>query len=97
MIEGATDLVKGYVERTGGVAIGADQQSVKEEFIHLIHKLRSRYSLGYVSSNPSRDAKFRKIKLTLSPEAQRLAGDAGIITRKGYYARKPADSASKER
>lgn len=86
MIAGETDLIKSYVERTGGVAIEADQQNVKERFVHLIERLRTRYSLGYVSTNEKRDGKFRKVKLKVAAEVNRREKGVAIITRPGYYA-----------
>jgi len=86
MISGETDLIKSYVERTGGVAIEADQQNVKERFVRLIERLRTRYSLGYVSTNDKRDGKFRKVKLKVAAEVDRREKGVAIITRPGYYA-----------
>jgi VWFA-related protein len=87
LISGEVEVVNSYVERTGGVAIEADQQNVKEGFIHLIERLRTRYSFGYVSSNEKRDGGFRKIKLKISPDVDKREKGAAIVTKRGYYAR----------
>lgn len=88
LIAGETNIIKSYVDRTGGVAIEADQQSIKDGFIHLIERLRTRYSLGYVSSNEKRDGKFRRIKLRISPDIDKREKGIAIISRKGYYAQR---------
>ena len=93
LISGETDIIKSYVDRTGGLAIEADQQSVKEGFIYLIERLRTRYSLGYVSSNEKQDGKLRRIKLRISPDVDKREKGTAIITRKGYYARQTDRSA----
>lgn len=88
LITGETDIIKAFVERTGGVALLAEQRNIKESFIQLIERLRTRYSLGYVSSNEQRDGKFRRIKLQVTPEIEKRERGVAIMTRKGYYAAK---------
>jgi VWFA-related protein len=92
LIAGETDVIKSYVDTTGGIAIQADQQNVKEGFHSLIERLRTRYSFGYISSNSAQDSKFRKIKLKISPEVEKRKKGIGIITRKGYSTRQPDKS-----
>jgi VWFA-related protein len=87
LITGETDVIKSYVDRTGGIAIQADQENIKKGFHSLIERLRTRYSVGYISSNSAQDGKFRKIKLKISPEVERREKGIGIITRKGYSTR----------
>lgn len=86
LISGETDIIKSYVDGTGGIIIGADQQNVKEGFVHLLERLRTRYSFGYTSSNHNQDQKFRRIKLVVTPDVDKREKGAAIITRKGYYA-----------
>jgi hypothetical protein len=53
----------------------------------MIEHLWSRYSLGYTPTNQVYDGRYRKIPVTLSPEAKRrLGNDIVISARKGYYA-----------
>jgi Ca-activated chloride channel family protein len=47
--------------------------------------IRSQYTIGYHSSNPNRDGKFRKVKITASRNGRSLR----VTTRDGYFA--PAD------
>ncbi|HJQ22778.1 MAG TPA: VWA domain-containing protein [Blastocatellia bacterium] len=88
LIAGETDIIKSFVERLGGVAIQADQENVKEQFVRLIERLRTRYSLGYVSSNEKRDGKFRRIRLKVAPEVDKREKGVAVSTRPGYYAKK---------
>ena len=92
LIEGSSGLVLSYVERTDGISSEVDkknlQESLKEGFTRLIERLRTRYSLGYTSTNEKRDGKFRKIKLKISPEVEEREGGIAVSTRKGYYAKR---------
>jgi VWFA-related protein len=86
LIVGEIDLIKSYVDRTGGIAIKADQENIKDRFNHLIERLRTRYNFGYVSSNEKRDGKFRKIRLRISPDVYKREKGVAVVTRKGYNA-----------
>ena len=87
-ITGEANIIQSFIERMGGVAIKADQENVKQQFVRLIERLRTHYSLGYVSSNEKRDGKFRKIRLKVAPEVDKREKGVAIITRPGYYAKK---------
>jgi VWFA-related protein len=80
------DSVGGYINETGGILSQVDKDDVTVKLARLIERLRSRYSLGYTPLNEKRDGKFRKIKVTLLPNAERREGEMTIIARKGYYA-----------
>ncbi|MEW6212378.1 MAG: VWA domain-containing protein [Acidobacteriota bacterium] len=90
--KGSSGLVLSYVERTDGISAEVDkknlQASLRENFTRLIERLRTRYSLGYTSTNEKRDGKFRKVRLRLSREAQEREGGATVSTRRGYYAKR---------
>jgi hypothetical protein len=58
----------------------------------MIDRLRTRYAIGYVSSNTNKDGKFRKIKVKLSPEVEKHEGKLDIVTRRGYYGQKAAET-----
>jgi VWFA-related protein len=78
-----------YAEATGGVVLKGRNNKTEEKLADLIGLLRSRYSFGYVSSNQNRDGTFRKIQLKVSPDVVKRVGEIAVITRKGYYARRP--------
>jgi VWFA-related protein len=88
VIAGETDLIKSFIDRTGGVAIRAKKENVKEGLTQIVDRLRARYSFAYVSSNNNRDGKFRRIRLRVSPEVEKREKGISIVTRKGYNARK---------
>jgi VWFA-related protein len=58
-------------------------------FKNVSNQLRNQYSLAYASSNPKRDGKFRKIRVTVTAD---INGDGKpdevkVLTRSGYQAR----------
>ncbi len=89
--EGSQGLVLSYTERTDGISSEVDKknlkESLRENFTRLVERLRTRYSLGYTSTNEKADGKFRKLKLKLSPEIEEREG-ASVSTKRGYYARR---------
>jgi VWFA-related protein len=82
--------VHNYAEITGGETLSVGDDTIGEKLVELIRHLRSRYTLAFVSSNGTRDGKFRRLKVKLAHEAeQRIRGgskDYSIATRSGYYA-----------
>ena len=84
-----------YIEGTGGHMrlTGADQASA--HLAEMIDRLYAHYSFGYISSNQKRDGKFRRIRLTVSPEVEQREGGVVIKTREGYYAPRGIDGSDK--
>lgn len=80
------EVAKRFAEATGGISIKAAQEDMLGRLSEMIDRLRQRYTLGYSSTNTGRDGKFRKIKLSVTPEVERREGGVAVITRKGYYA-----------
>jgi VWFA-related protein len=79
--------VNPYAEQTGGEVASASKDEINVRLGEVLDHLRSRYSLGYVSTNQNHNGKFRRIKLALSPEARRrLGGEITVNARQGYYA-----------
>jgi VWFA-related protein len=74
-------------ETGGGVFELGKEVDFRPIFDQISRELRSQYSLGYKSTNPSRDGKFRQIKII--PRNSRLQ----IQARKGYFA--PTERASR--
>jgi Ca-activated chloride channel homolog len=74
-----------YISKiTGGRFLNAGDLAYQLKLLH--SELRSQYVLGYISSNTTRDGKFRKIKVALN-----LPTDLGkfkISSKKGYFAPK---------
>jgi hypothetical protein len=67
---------------TGGKAL-LDYNDLTRGIVQAQQSIGSYYVLGYYTSNPALDGRFRKIKITLNPER-----DAKLDYRVGYYAGK---------
>ena len=78
--------IKTYAHKTGGEVVGAKREEIEVKLAELIDHLRTRYSLGYVSSNTKQNGAFRKVKVKPSPEAEQREGKLTILTKQGYYA-----------
>ena len=74
-----------YAEKTGGLVLKSSKSEAHTKFAEMIDRLRTRYAIGYVSSNTNKDGKFRKIKVKLSPEVEKREAKLDIVTRRGYY------------
>lgn len=84
---GDPGTLKKFSEETGGSTFFVDgKNSFRKIFDQIARELRSQYSLGYVSSNTTRDGKFRQIRILTKDSSYK------IKARKGYYAAKNPDS-----
>ena len=73
--------LKTLSEETGGAVFVLDNDSDFEDiFSQIAEELRTQYSLGYVSTNPARDGKYRKIEIKHRDKNLR------VRSRRGYYA-----------
>ena len=70
-------------ETGGSYAVGRSLEQIDEFYDKILEELFSQYSLGYVSSNPKRDGKYRKIKVEVSVD------DVKVRHRRGYDGPKP--------
>ncbi|HEY3137847.1 MAG TPA: VWA domain-containing protein [Blastocatellia bacterium] len=80
--------LKQLADETGGEVLSDKPENLDHTFNDLIDHLRTRYTLGFVSTNRKRDGSFRKLKLELAPGVQR--GDERLVvkTKRGYVAAK---------
>lgn len=77
-------------EQTGGEVVSAKTDELNAKFGGLVERLRTRYTLGFVSTNAKFDGAFRELALDLSPAARaRLGKKAVVRTRHGYVATPP--------
>jgi VWFA-related protein len=83
--------VRTYAEKTGGDVFSASKDNFQTQFEGLIANLRARYSVGYVSTNPNLDGKFRRIKVQVAPDVEAREGKVAIRTKRGYYAKPQAN------
>ena len=81
--------IKKLAEETGGEVLDDKPENLDRAFNTLIDHLRSRYSIGFVSSNRTRDGGLRKLKLEIPATAQKSPpGKLVVKTRRAYTAPK---------
>jgi len=80
-------VAKHLAQATGGISIKVNQEDMLARLGEMIRRLRARYTIAYSSSNTGKDGRFRKIKLSVTPEVEKREGGVALITRKGYYAK----------
>jgi VWFA-related protein len=85
-----------YAEKTGGLVLKSNKAEADKRLAEIIDRLRTRYAIGYVSTNTKADGKFRRIKLQLSADVEKREGRLDIVTRRGYYARKGEEAKKAE-
>ncbi len=81
--------LKQLAEETGGEIMSDKPERIDHAFQNLVDHLRTRYSIGFVSSNTKRDGGFRKLRVDVSSSAQKREGKLVVKTRRGYLASKP--------
>lgn len=78
---GDQGVAKKLSEETGGrMIVVRNEKNLEQAFDQISEELRSQYTLGYVSSNKSRDGGYRKIRVETKNR------DLNVLTRRGYYA-----------
>ena len=83
---GDPGTLRKFSEETGGATFFVDRPgSFQKIFDEIAQELRSQYSLGYISTNPNKDGKFRQIKIVPRDSSYM------VRARKGYYAPKDRD------
>jgi len=80
--------LKKFAESTGGLFYNSkvDLERIRDSFSRINMSIKNQYTVGYVSSNPRRDGKFREIKV----RARSRSGRLKVTHRKGYYSDKVA-------
>jgi Ca-activated chloride channel family protein len=73
-------------EETGGEVLTDKPDNLDHTFNDLIGHLRTRYVVGFVSTNTRRDGSFRKLKLEVVPSLQKPDSKLIVKTRRGYIA-----------
>src|SRR5207244_8184312 len=63
--------LKQLADETGGEVLTDKPENLDHTFNDLIDHLRTRYTLGFVSTNKKRDGSFRKLKIELATGVQR--------------------------
>jgi Ca-activated chloride channel homolog len=78
--------IQNLANETGGEVLADEPKKLETTFQTLIDHLRSRYNLGFVSTNKNRDGATRKLRLDLGPSAQKSQGKLVIKARRSYIA-----------
>jgi VWFA-related protein len=80
-------LLDELAEQTGGRHFPVDNlDDLPAISAQLSREIRNQYELGYYSTNPARDGKYRRVKLSLKLEGFSDPGRLHADYRRGYYA-----------
>jgi VWFA-related protein len=80
--------IKQLADETGGEVMEDKPERLDTSFVTLIDHLRTRYSLAFISSNRKRDGTLRKLKIDVTPAAQKSQGTLVVKARRSYVAPK---------
>ena len=80
--------IKELAQETGGEVMEEKPERLDTTFATLIDHLRTRYNLAFISSNRKRDGSLRKLKVDLTPAAQKPQGKLVVKARRSYVAPK---------
>ncbi|MFQ5779013.1 MAG: hypothetical protein ACE5IP_13485, partial [Terriglobia bacterium] len=79
--------VKKITRETGGEIIDVERVgSLQAALAAVVTRLKTRYTLGYNSTNKARDGGFRAIQVHLVDQYGRAGRDYRVAHRRGYYA-----------
>jgi Ca-activated chloride channel family protein len=78
--------IKQLADETGGEVLDDKPEVLDRAFNTLIDHLRTRYQLGFVSTNKKRDGTTRKLKLEITPTTKKTEGELVVKTRRTYIA-----------
>jgi VWFA-related protein len=87
-----TTSLKKFADETGGEIVSTKPEELNGAFNDLIQRLRTRYSIGFVSTNQKYDGSQRALKLDLSPAARKRLGKVSVRSRRSYVATPPPGS-----
>ena len=91
-IAGAVGLptirVNDLAEETGGEVLDDKPENLDRTFDTLVEHLRTRYQMAFVPTNKKHDGTTRKLRLKLSPAAEKAQGKLAVKTRRSYVAPK---------
>jgi len=87
--EKARDALQRICEETGGKAFFPKDISEMGAIVaEIAHELRNQYSIGFTSSNSTRDGSWRRMKIELNAKDMK---DIHVRCRRGYYAPKSSN------
>jgi hypothetical protein len=88
MFKAKTSNLKQLAEETGGEVLTDKPENLNRTFNDLIDHLRTRYSIGFISTNTRRDGTFRKLKLEVAQPSNKTDERLVVRTKRGYIAAK---------
>jgi hypothetical protein len=93
LFKARTSSLKQLAEETGGEVLSDKPENLDRTFNDLIDHLRTRYTLGFVSTNRKRDGSFRRLKVEVAQPTQKRDDRLVVKTKRGYVAAKEAQRA----
>jgi len=84
LFKAKTTSLKQIAEETGGEVLTDKPENLDHTFNDLIDHLRTRYTLGFVSTNKKRDGSFRKLKIELAHPPTSAEDRLVVKTKRGY-------------
>jgi VWFA-related protein len=88
LFKAKSSSLKQLAEETGGEVLIDKPEVLDHTFNQLIDHLRTRYTIGFVSTNRKRDGGFRNLKLELAHPAAKREDRLVVKTKRGYIAAK---------
>jgi VWFA-related protein len=82
----STLRINDLAEETGGEVLTDKPENLDATFNTLFEHLRTRYQMGYVPTNRKHDGTTRKLRLKVSPAAEKSQGKLAVKTRRSYVA-----------
>jgi len=86
IIDLGRSFVSELAEMTGGHSYRGSVDDLEDICTKIALELKSQYVLGYASTNPVKDGKFRKLRVRVTPPTGMLK--LNVCTRDGYFAAK---------
>ena len=83
-----TIRVNDLADETGGEVLDDKPENLDRTFDTLVEHLRTRYQMAFVPTNKKHDGTTRKLRVKLSPAAEKAQGKLAVKTRRSYVAPK---------
>ena len=80
--------INDLADETGGEVLDDKPENLDATFAKLVEHLRTRYSMGFTSTNKKRDGTVRKLHLKVAPAVEKSQGKLAVKTRRSYVAPK---------
>ena len=80
--------INDLADETGGEVLDDKPENLDRAFDTLVEHLRTRYQMAFAPTNKRRDGTTRKLRLKISPSAEKAHGRLAVKTRRSYVAPK---------